>query len=207
MVSLATELRTTATQQPTGSQEQAAVVAQINTSVNELSLTAASITALTTQVNELVTEMASDSQEIEQSVNLSVAQNEKGRQTVNRTLAIGETAAGLYQELLNIMNELDTKSASMRRILDLLGSISAETHLLSLNAAIEAAGAGEFGERFRVVAQEVKNLAGRSTAANKEVMSIIEEVVTVTTKASVAAQNGYEKAQEMREAAEQSGGP
>ena len=71
---------------------------------------------------------------------------------------------------ISILNEFSLKSAKMRTILDLLKSIAAETHLLSLNASIEAAGAGEQGVRFGVVAQEVKHLATRSSSASKEVV-------------------------------------
>src|SRR3569623_982112 len=104
-----------------------------------------------------------------------------------------------------MMKELSSRHVKMLRILDLLNSIAAETHLLSLNAAIEAVGAGEHGERFSVVAQEVKNLANRSSAASREVLAIVQEIEQVTTEVVEVAESGYTKAQEMAQEAEQTG--
>jgi methyl-accepting chemotaxis protein len=103
------------------------------------------------------------------------------------------------------MNELNQKNTNMRRILDLLTTIAGETHLLALNAAIEAAGVGEHGQRFRVVAQEIKNLATRSGSASQEVVQIIKEIQETTRQAVASAESGYTKAEEMQVIANQSG--
>ncbi len=205
VLALATELKVTATQQSAGSHQQVSAVSQINASLNELSATAINIADLSGQVNGAARRMAADSQQIEETTYRSVAQSDKGIATTENTVLISSDVAGLYQELVETMGELDNKNANMRHILDLLASIASETHLLALNASIEAAGAGEFGERFSVVAQEVKNLATRSAAANKEVVQIIREIEQTTRQAVVSAKSGFEKAGEMREAAGQSG--
>jgi methyl-accepting chemotaxis protein len=205
VVSLATELKTTASQQASGSQQQVAVVTQINASVNELSNTTANIADMSKQVYEAVNSVSTDSLRIEQTATLALSRSEQGQQNVVKTIRVSEKVAELYQALLEIMNELNTKNANMRRIIELLGAIAVETHLLSLNAAIEAAGAGQFGERFAVVAQEVKNLASRSSAASNEVVDIIKEISDTTARATTTALAGYEKASEMRETARQSG--
>jgi methyl-accepting chemotaxis protein len=200
VLSLAEDLTSTAGQQATGSQQQVSIVSQVTAAVNELSVTAANIDELSEEVNRSAIQVATDSQQIEQTTNLSVSQSEKGLQAANHTLSVSRQMADLYQQLLATMNELATKNARMRHILNLLKSITDETHLLALNAAIEARGAGVFGERFSIVAQEVKRLASRSAEANREVFDIVREVEDAAQAAESSAQSGYAKAKELEEA-------
>lgn len=202
---LAVELRSTAAQQATSSQQQAATVAQVNVSLNELSATATNINDLAQQVSQENNLVVIESQKIEETAKLSVTQSEQGLIAVADTESVSNEVAELYQSLLSTMNELNAKSANTRRILELLENIAKETHLLSLNAAIEAAGAGEQGERFSVVAREVKSLAQRSGEAGREVSGIVKEIEGVTNQAMEVAENGFRKAQEMREVAEKAG--
>jgi methyl-accepting chemotaxis protein len=87
------------------------------------------------------------------------------------------------------LQDLTERSGQISSIINLIKDISDETHLLSLNAAIESAGAGEYGQRFGVVANEVKNLADRSLAATKEVNSVIKELQSAVNAAVVASED------------------
>ncbi len=205
VLSLAAELKTTAIQQAGGSQEQAVVVRQVNATVSEFSDAAASIARLAEQVNTASDTMAEDSLQIEETTSLSVTQSEQGLAAVERTSLVSQEVAELYQAWLKMMEELNTRSAKMRRVLELLKSIASETHLLALNAAIEAAGAGDYGLRFAVVAQEVRNLAARSGTASQEVVGIIEEIEGATELAVRSAQGGFQKALEMEQVAGEAG--
>lgn len=205
VISLAAQLNTNASQQASGSQEQASVVNQLNASVSELSATATNIESLAVQVGQSATSVATDISRIEKTISLAASHSIKGLASVQTTVAVSAEAAALYQQLLATMTELKSKNANMRVVLDLLGTIASETHLLSLNAAIEAAGAGQYGERFGVVAQEVKNLAARSALASREVVGIVEEVERATQMAVAAAQSGYLKTSEMAAVAHETG--
>ena len=205
VLNLAGVLKNTAGQQAQGSQEQAGAVVQINSSMSELSATAINIADLARQVRQAAETITGESRQIEATTARTSAQSEKGRGAVGQTVAVSSEVGQLYQQLLATMDELNTRHHKMRRILDLLGSIAAETHLLSLNAAIEAAGAGEYGERFGVVAHEVKDLASRSSQASKEVVTIVHEIEEVTGQAITSAQDGFRKAREMEEVAAQAG--
>ncbi len=198
-------LKSTAGQQAQGSQEQVGTVVQINSSMSELSATAMNITDLAKQVRQAADTITGESRQIEATTAQTSSQSEKGRNAVGHTVAVSSEVGQLYQQLLTTMDDLNTRHHKMRRILDLLGSIATETHLLSLNAAIEAAGAGEYGERFGVVAHEVKDLAARSSQASKEVVTIVHEIEEVTRQAITSAQDGFQKAREMEEVAVQAG--
>lgn len=198
-------LNSSANQQSGGSQEQLSTVTRVNSSVMELSEAASYIEELANQISTSVRRVANDNQHIEQTINRSVEQGEEGLSAVEQTVKVSAQVGQLYQQLVAKMDELNSKSANIRLILDLISTIANETHLLSLNAAIEAAGAGEYGERFAVVAQETKKLAERSTQASRQVVEIINEIEATTYDAVESAQSGYSKAKEMEEVAGRTG--
>jgi methyl-accepting chemotaxis protein len=205
VLALAAQLNSTAKQQATGSQEQVSLVKQVNTSITELSTTANQIADQASQVDQVANRVGDDSQQIEQTSTEVVRQSKQGLAAVQHTISVSSEVARLYQNLMETMNELNDKSARMRVILNLLGSIASETRLLALNAAIEAAGAGEYGERFGVVAQHIKGLANRSADASQEVVNIIQEIEEAFRQTVEAAEGGYSKANKMEEVANQTG--
>ena len=140
---LAAELMDSAAQQAGGSQQQAAVVTQVDVSLNELSVAASNIAQMAVQANRALDDVAQDSRNIEETTQLSVQQSEEGLVAVQQTMTVSREVAGLYQEFLQMTTTLKERNANMRQILQIISSIAAETHLLSLNAAIEAAGAGQ----------------------------------------------------------------
>jgi methyl-accepting chemotaxis protein len=205
VLDVSAELKTTATQQNKGSREQVSAVTQVNASVSELSTTASHIADLAQQVSKSSEMMAQDSRQIEETAQKSATQAKNGFGAVNQTIAVSQEVAALYQELTANLNDLNVKGASMRRIVQLLGTITNETHLLSLNAAIEAAGAGEYGSRFAVVAQQVKMLALNAGKAQNEVIQVVTQIENAANITVEKVQNGYQKALEMAHVAHQAG--
>ncbi len=205
VLSLATGLSSTASQQAGGSHQQVAVVTQVGTSLVELSQAANHIHVLADKVSTAALGVADDSRFIRDTTTLSANRSEQGLDAVERTIAVGLEVAELYQVLLGRVEELKSRHADMRLILKLITMLSNETHLLSLNAAIEAAGAGQFGERFAVVAREVKSLATRSAQASQEVMGIVRQIEAATNDVLEVAQLGRFKATELEEIAGQTG--
>jgi len=199
-------LQNTATAQASASTEQVAVVTQVGGAVRQLSTSASTIAQLAEEVEEAAGHFAQGSQRITQAAGVAAAQSEAGLGAIKHTVRLGSEVAILYQDLIETLTALNQKSQDMSHILDLIKDIAAQTHLLSLNAKIEAASAsGENGDRFRVVAQAVKELAQHSGAASQQVATLVREVSLATTQARDKAQGGYHKAQELEGAALQAG--
>ena len=93
-------------------------------------------------------------------------------QTVKNSVASGQTLA---YETANSMEEIHKKVAAINDSINIIDQIAFQTNILSLNAAVEAATAGEAGRGFAVVAAEVRNLASRSAEAAKEIKKLVED--------------------------------
>ncbi len=205
VMQMTTQLRNTAYQQSSGSEEQATSILQVNLSVKELNAAATNIAILAEQVSQAARIAALDSHQIEQTTHLAVLQSNRGVEAVASTSQISQQVANLYEQLVENMHALSAKTASMQLILDLLNSISQQTHILSLNAAIEAAGIGVGAERFAVIAQEVRNLALNASTASKEVVIMVQEITQTAQTALANAQNGSLKAIELAQTALEAG--
>ncbi len=123
------------------------------------------------------------------------------RQTVEGMARIEETVARSSQRVA----ELGAKGDQIGAIVETIDDIAEQTNLLALNAAIEAARAGEQGKGFAVVADEVRKLAERSSRATKEIAALIAEVREVTDAAVSAMQAGSQEVQTGSELARRSG--
>jgi len=120
---------------------------------------------------------------------------DKGSQVVTRTVdRISQLAAEVGQSA-DIIQQLAKDSESVGGVLDVIRGIADQTNLLALNAAIEAARAGEQGRGFAVVADEVRTLAGRTQQSTQEIQEMIERLQTGAVSAVDTMERGRENAQ------------
>jgi methyl-accepting chemotaxis protein len=133
---------------------------------------AAAINQLGAAAQEIARNAAQASSQASDARNLA----EDGQQVVDRSIAAMNQLSNMLSASSSNIESLNSKTVNIGQILEVITSISQQTNLLALNAAIEAARAGEAGRGFAVVADEVRNLAHRTQESAQQVQTMIEEL-------------------------------
>ena len=139
---------------------------------NRTNSVAAAINELGAAAQEIAHNAAQASQQASSARHLA----EEGQQVVDRSIQAMNRLSDLISTSSSHIETLNSKTVNIGQILEVITSISQQTNLLALNAAIEAARAGEAGRGFAVVADEVRNLAHRTQESAQQVQSMIEEL-------------------------------
>jgi len=184
-----------------------ATVDEVSSSINEMSVTSQQITenvgilSSSTEVTaSSIIEMDSSIKEIEENAErtnlLSEAaakDAERGKEAVDQTIEGIEAIRTMVDRAGTAIQELGKQSHSIGKILTVIDEVADQTGLLSLNAAIIAAQAGEHGKGFAVVASEIRNLADRTAISTREISTIIDNLQKGTREAVAAMQAGSER--------------
>ncbi|HEY9043656.1 MAG TPA: methyl-accepting chemotaxis protein [Rheinheimera sp.] len=139
---------------------------------DEVQQAATAITEMSSAVDEVAGTALKTSEASVQSASLA----KDGTQKVMQTRSVIEKMNGEVRQSTKVINTLAEKVTSINQVLEVIRSVAEQTNLLALNAAIEAARAGEAGRGFAVVADEVRSLAHRTQTSTGEIEQMIQQV-------------------------------
>ncbi len=162
---------------------------------------AAAINQLGAAAQEIARNAAQASQQASDARNLA----EDGQQVVDRSIQAMNQLSDMISASSSNIETLNSKTVNIGQILEVITSISQQTNLLALNAAIEAARAGEAGRGFAVVADEVRNLAHRTQESAQQVQGMIEELQVGARESVSTMSNSQRHSQDSVEIANQAG--
>jgi methyl-accepting chemotaxis protein len=174
--SSSSELQAAANQQSTGAKEQATAMNEITTTISELLATSRQIAESARRVSQMA------------------EQNAQAARTGDAIVVKGQDAIGGIKRqvdlVVNHMLDLGRKAQQIGGILEIINELAEQTNILAINATIEAAGAGESGKRFAVVADEIRKLADRVAVSTKEIRGLIDETRAAVNTTVMATESG-----------------
>ena len=166
----------------------------------------------TEQVATAMNEMSATVQEVSRNI-IGTAQaaeeankeTSEGRNVVDGAIRAIQQLAGQVESAAEVIHKLEQDSENISAVMDVIRGVAEQTNLLALNAAIEAARAGEQGRGFAVVADEVRTLAGRTQESTEEINQVIEKLQAGSRKAVDVMYKSREEAQSVVEQASRAG--
>ncbi|WP_110970619.1 methyl-accepting chemotaxis protein [Pseudomonas huaxiensis] len=191
LASASEELHSVTEDTSRGLQQQSAEIEQAATAVNQM-------TAAVEEVANNAVSTADASKGADQTTR-------DGRDRVNQALQSIQALVGEVTSTAGDIEQLAASANEISRVLDVIGSIAGQTNLLALNAAIEAARAGEAGRGFAVVADEVRALAHRTQQSTGEIEQMIGQIQSGTERAVTAMHSSQGRAAGTLDVAESAG--
>ncbi|MGE0488214.1 MAG: CHASE3 domain-containing protein [Vulcanimicrobiota bacterium] len=170
------ELQAVASQQASGAKEQSSAMTEVTTTLSELLATSRQIAESAVRVSKIAEQAATTAR----AGDSTVAKSQEAMANISRQV----------DSIVSHMLELGRKSQHIGAVVDIVSELAEQTNILAINATIEAAGAGEAGKRFAVVADEIRKLAERVTGSTKEIRTLIDDVRGAVNTTVMATETG-----------------
>ncbi|MGO9379524.1 MAG: methyl-accepting chemotaxis protein [Dissulfurispiraceae bacterium] len=172
-----------------GSEQLSASAEEISRGMDGQASRSSQIATATEEMSQTVIDVAKNTSNIAQISSQAFDQAKDGEGIVKRSVDEVQAIASTVSESAQVMQRLGESSKQIGNIVGVINDIADQTNLLALNAAIEAARAGEQGRGFAVVADEVRKLAERTTQATSQINSMISSIQTEVEHAGVTMKN------------------
>ncbi|MGE6384407.1 methyl-accepting chemotaxis protein [Pseudomonas sp. NPDC078416] len=180
------------TQIASAAEELSAVTEQTSAGVNSQKIETDQVATAMHEMTATVQEVARNAEEASEAAVAADLQAREGDKVVNEAIAQIERLATEVGHSTEAMAELKRESDKIGSVLDVIKSVAQQTNLLALNAAIEAARAGEAGRGFAVVADEVRSLAQRTQKSTEEIEELISGLQNGTRQVATIMDNSRE---------------
>lgn len=190
------DLSGAASQLSSAAEETSAVTRDTNQNILRQQQEVEQVATAMNEMNATVHEVAKNAASAASAAHNADEQANSGKQVVEKTMDVIESLADEVNSTGNAIRDLAQDSENIGSVLDVIRGIAEQTNLLALNAAIEAARAGEQGRGFAVVADEVRTLAQRTQKSTQEIQEMIERLQ----KGTATAVDAMEKSQEQAHA-------
>ena len=180
--SLVSEINDSTIQLATAVEEVSVISSQTASGMHNQQLELSSVASAMTEMQAAVGEVAQNTEVGATSAYSATEVAKQGTETLHRMIAVIERVSQTIQESGDLALELESSSNNINVVVDVIRGIAEQTNLLALNAAIEAARAGEQGRGFAVVADEVRSLAQRTQASTSQIVEIVSQLQDNTSK-------------------------
>jgi methyl-accepting chemotaxis protein len=205
LLDMLSDIAETTEQLSTASEEMSTITTQTSDTIH---IQRSETEQVATAMNEMTATVQDVAVNINHTANAADEANEQtrqGSQVVQRAVSQINRLADQVENSSQTINELEHHSEAINTVLDVIKGIADQTNLLALNAAIEAARAGEQGRGFAVVADEVRTLAGRTRESTDEINEMIEKLQTGSREAVKVMSQSRDEAKSAVELATQTG--
>ncbi|MCA1767506.1 MAG: methyl-accepting chemotaxis protein [Idiomarina sp.] len=184
-----------ATQLATAAEQSSNVSDETTNAIDEQRNQIEQVATATQEMNSTASEMADGAEQALREIQHSDDEAKRVREISDKNRSTIEGLAREIQSASEVIDQLSENSKNIGGILDVIRGIADQTNLLALNAAIEAARAGEQGRGFAVVADEVRTLASRTQESTEEIQDMIESLQNDSQRAVTVMNKGREQAE------------
>ncbi len=146
-------------------------------------------------ITAAIHEVASSLEQLHEASDTTIRRAQLGNESLGEITAHMSALQQDVSQMAHSIHEVDDKANQISSFIDIIAHLAAETNLLALNASIEAARAGQHGQSFAVVAQQVKKLSVETTGALARMSSIMQEFNGATTSALASSEHGTQRVQ------------